>query len=168
VLFEELFVPPGAARGYVDAVVDWASEVGVGEVAVLHGVPYPHAPEEHDVFYVATEEYRDRRLAEGTVEPLKGGYLDGVPGEFVTHGLDGTGPDVGVYVTPSHPPGPDVEAALRLLDAIQRVHGFEVDETELRELGEQYREYYERLAERATAAQEEGGLSGYPEDRMYM
>jgi len=171
VLVEELFVPVGAARRYADALLGWIAEQNVEEIGVLHGVPYPHGPEEHAVFHVATPRYRERRLADRDVPPLKGGFLDGVVGELVTQSLDDPDLSTGVFVTPAHPPGPDIDAALRLLDTLEAVYGFEVDETELRELGAQLQAYYEQLAERmATLTEGEEGVRShdYPEDRMYM
>ena len=170
VLVGELFVPVPAARAYTDAVMEWARDRQIEEVAALHGVPFPHGPEEHDVFHVATPAYRERRLAGDRFKPLKGGFLDGVLGEFLQRSLDDDALETGVYVTPTHPPGPDVEAALKLLDALERIYGVDVDETELRELGEELKQYYEQLAQRMNQAQGDESLSShdYPEDRMYM
>lgn len=134
-------------------------------------MPFSHGPEEHDVFYVATPDYRERRLAELRFRPLKGGFLDGVVGELVTHRLGETAPEAGVFVTPAHPPGPDIDATLLLLDALESIYAFDVDETELRQVGEQMKQYYEQLAERMTAiaeGEEPFGSHDYPEDRMYM
>lgn len=171
VLVEDLFVPVGAARTYADALRGWIAAQNVEEIAILHGIPYPHGPEEHDVFHVATPRYREQRLAHHDVPPLPGGFLDGVVGELVTQSLDDPDLSVGVFVTPSHPPGPDVEAALRLLDTLEAIYGFAVDETELRALGAQLRDYYEQLAERMaslTEGRESLRSHDYPEDRMYM
>jgi len=171
VLVGELFVHVPAAREYTDAILSWASERPVEEILVLHGVPFPHGPEEHEVFYVATPEYAERRLADQSLQPLKGGVLDGVVGELVTRSLADTAPDTGVFVTPTHPPGPDIEAALKLLGAIEALYDIEVDETELRELAEQFQEHYEQLADRMAAlaeGEEALGSHDYPEDRMYM
>ncbi|WP_254272534.1 proteasome assembly chaperone family protein [Haloarcula marina] len=173
VLIEELFIPVTSARSYTDALLDWVTDQSIEEIVVLHGVPFPHGPEEHEVFHVATDAYRERRLADGSIPGLRGGFLDGVVGELITRSLEneGAGPDIGVFVTPTHSPGPDIDAALRLLDVLTDVYGFTVDETELRELGEQFSEYYEQLAERMAAISEGGetlGSHDYPEDRMYM
>lgn len=171
VLIDELFIPTVAAREYTDAVLEWIDDCEIREVIVLHGVPFPHGPDEHDVFYVATPAYRDQYLDDGSVQPLKGGYLDGVVGELVTRSLDDEAPETGIFVTPTHPPGPDIDASLKLLDAIETICGLDVDETELRALGEQFKQHYQQLADRmATLANEEEGIRShdYPEDRMYM
>ena len=170
VLVGELFIPVSAARPFVDALLEWSDEQGIDEIAILHGVPFPHGPDEHDVFQVATEAYRERRLSGQQFQPLKGGFLDGVAGELLTRSLDDTAPETGVFITPTHPPGPDVDAALRLLGTIETLYGVEVDESELRELGEQFKEYYEQLVERMTAAEGDQALGShdYPVDRMYM
>lgn len=170
VLVGELFVPVPAARAYADALLACVEERGVEEVVVLHGVPFPHGPDEHEVFHVATDGYRERRLAGDAFRPLKGGFLDGVVGELVTRSLGEEASETGVFVTPTHPPGPDVDAALRLLDAIETLYAFDVDETELRQFGEELKQYYEQLAERLATDQggDAPGSHDYPEDRMYM
>lgn len=171
VLVGELFISMDVARGYTDSLLEWADENDVDEIVVLHGVPFPHGPGEHDVFHVATPDYREKRLSEGTFRPLKGGFLDGIVGEVVTRNLDKAAPATGVFITPTHPPGPDIDAALLLLDAIEALYRFEVDETELRQLGEQLKQYYEQLADRMTTiARGEAPLTShdFPEDRMYM
>lgn len=172
VLVGELFVPVTAARAYADAILEWIGRREIDEVIVLHGVPFPHGPEEHEVFYVATPTYRERHLSDQSqsIEPLKGGYLDGVVGELIVRSLDTRAPETGVFVTPTHPPGPDIDAALKLLDAIENICGFDVDETELRDTGEQLKQHYEQLAERMAALTEGEALGShdYPEDRMYM
>lgn len=171
VLVGELFVPPWAADAFATAIRTWVNASGVEEVAFLHGVPFPHGPDEHAVFYVATAGYRERRLASEEIQPLKGGVLDGVVGELVTWGLDADAPPVGVYVTPAHPPGPDLDAALLFLDALRNVYEFTLDEEELRRTADELKRHYQELADRLQAMQEsEQGLLSRdePEDRMYM
>jgi uncharacterized protein len=171
VLVGELFVPAWAATAFTDSLLEWADRHDFDEIAVLHGVPFPHGPDEHEVFFVATDSYRARHLETAPLEPLKGGFLDGVVGELVTRSLDEAGLDTGVFVTPTHPPGPDVEAALKLLDAVQTLYAFEVDQTELEELGVKMKQYYEQLADRMARladGEEPFGSHDYPEDRMYM
>lgn len=170
VLVGELFVPVPAARAYTETLLEWVQKRGVEEVVVLHGVPFPHGPDEHEVFHVATDGFRERRLTGDAFRPLKGGFLDGVVGELVTRSLDEEAPETGVFITPTHPPGPDVDGALRLLDAIETIYDFDVDETELREFGEELKQYYEQLAERLATEQggEAPGSHDYPEDRMFM
>lgn len=123
------------------------------------------------MFYVASEAYREIRLAETDLQPLRGGFLDGVAGELVSKSIDGEIPPVGVYVTPTHPPGPDIDAAFRFFDAIESVYDVEVDRTELEQRSEELKEYYSNLAERMATLEEENQRSRsqeYPEDRMFM
>jgi uncharacterized protein len=167
VLIEELFIPVGAARDYVEALLAWLDFDVVEEVTVLHGVPFPHGPDEHTVFSVATPAYRDQRLADSQITPLRGGLLDGIVGELVTRSLDERLPETGVLLTPTHLPGPDIDAALRLLAALEGLYDLDIDETELRSFGDQLKQYYEQLASRMESRS--GDLGGeYPDDRMFM
>jgi len=171
VLVGELFVPVSAARSFAHCLLKWADHKRIEEVAILHAVPFPHGPEMHEVFTVATEPYRSARLAEAEISPLTGGFLDGVPAELVSRSLSGDAPPTGVYVTPAHAPGPDVEAALRLLDATEGIYEFSVDVSELEDLSEEINQYYTNLAEHMAAAAESERSAEereYGADRMFM
>lgn len=170
VLVGELFVPPWAARSFSESLLAWSKETAVSEIAVFHPVSYPHGPEDHRVFHVATDEYRDRRLS-GQSMPMKGGVLDGVAGELVSHSLAEESPPVGVFVTPAHPPGPDIDSALLFLDLIEDVYGVEVGREELEELSREIETYYETLEERMATLHESDESRKDREfyaDRMYM
>lgn len=169
VLLSEVSVPVWAADAFATAVAEWVSETDVADVTVLHGGTFPHSEEQHALFHVATDAYRDRRL-DGDVAPLPGGFFDGAVAELLTRALDGDLPPTGVLVTPGHEPGPDLDAALLLLDGAESVLGLDVDETELTERSEQMRQYYSALAERMETLQEGDQLGGreFGEDRMYM
>jgi len=171
ILVTELFVPTWAADSFAEALRTWLTGSSIREVTLLHGVPFPHAPDEHDVFYVANSAYRDRRLEDTEIRPLKGGVFDGVVGELAVWSLAADAPPVGVFVTPTHPPGPDFDAALLFLDALQDVYDFELDEAELRRTAEDRKRHYQELADQLQAMQEtDPSRMGRdaPEDRMYM
>ncbi|ESP87157.1 proteasome assembly chaperone family protein [Candidatus Halobonum tyrrellensis] len=185
VLVGELFVPVSTAESFSEAVLAWTEESGVEEVAVLSGVPVPHGPNEHRAFYVATDDYRERRFpgadagTSGTapdgdeeddaeserppVAPMGTGFLDGTNAALVARGMD-TSMGVCVYVTPVHQQVPDVEAAIRLLDAVESVYGLGVDTAPLESFAAEVQQYYQNLADRLSEAREEE----QPLDRMYM
>ncbi|USZ68188.1 PAC2 family protein [Halorussus salilacus] len=167
VLVGELFVPVWAAKPFSDAVLDWTETNDVEEIAVLNGITMPHAPEEHQVFYVATDDYRERRLADagaGTeVPPMGRGFLDGVNAELVARGMRSS-LRTAVFVTPVHAQAPDVDAAIRLLETVEQVYGLDVDTEPLEAFAAEVREYYEELSNRLS----ERADAEMPEDRMYM
>ncbi|GAA0229994.1 proteasome assembly chaperone family protein [Haladaptatus pallidirubidus] len=163
VLVGELFVPVWAAGSFANAILDWTGDNGVEEIAVLSGVPVPHGPEEHRVFYIATDDYRQNRL-DGTDIPGMGrGFLDGVNATLVRRGMD-SHLETGVFVTPVHAQTPDVEAALRLTETISDVYDLSVDTDPLKAFAEEVGEYYAELAARVESARD----SDVPDDRMYM
>jgi len=169
VLVGELFVPVWAARSFAEAMLDWAEAAQIEEIAVLHGFQGPHGPDEHAVFHVATEAYQDARLADSDTKPLQGGFLDGVPGELVSRSLGREAPPIGIYTTPAHPPGPDADAALLFLDAIQDSYDISVDLAELEDLSETIQQHYASLAERMEQLREmDESRQEYSEDRMFM
>jgi uncharacterized protein len=162
VLVSELFVPATAGKTFADAILDWTEVAGVEELAVLAGVPVPHGPEQHRTFYIATDDYRESRLSETTIPPMGNGFLDGTNAALVERGLSAPF-GVGVYVTPVHAQVPDVEAALRLLDAVDEVYDLGLDTEPLEQFAGRVQQYYGELAERIETRQ-----SDRPEDRMYM
>ncbi|MFC4360634.1 proteasome assembly chaperone family protein [Halobium salinum] len=171
VLLSELFVPAWAADPFADGVLNWIGDVGVEELTVLHGVPIPHGPDEHKPFYVADSVYRNRRIGDHEITALGGGFFDGVVGELVTRSLDAETPPLGVLVTPSHPPGPDLDAALLFLDTLQELYGFTADQESLQRLSAELKRYYTELADRVKTiddSRESVASRDFPEDRMFM
>ncbi|ELY88315.1 proteasome assembly chaperone family protein [Natrialba taiwanensis] len=171
VLLSETIVPVWTAGTFVDAVVGWLAETEIDELAVLHGLPFQHGPVEHEVFTVATSGFRRRRLADTDDTPLGGGILDGVPGELATRQFEGDVPPIGVLVTPNHPPGPDLDAALRYLTVLAEWYDLEIDTEPLRERSEALTRYYAELAERMAAMESPGHPArgtDASDDRMYM
>lgn len=162
-LVGELFVPVWAAQPFSEAVLEWTEAKGVSEVAVLNGVVIPHGPEQHEVFYVATEDYHEHRLGDAEIPPMGKGLLDGVNAELMARGME-SDLRTAVYVTPVHAQAPDVEAAIRLLSAVERVYDLEIDTEPLEQFAAEVQGYYEDLAERL----EERAEAEMPEDRMYM
>lgn len=167
VLLSEVFLPVGVGELLGDAIVDLANEHGVEEITLLYGASYPHGPEQHAVFSVSTDAYPSDRLSEHGVEPLSGGFLDGLVGSLLEHGISEQTPSVGALVTPGHPPGPDFEGALLLLDAACTHYDIDVDRSELKERSEEVQQYYAELADRMEAVQSERSQD-WTEDRMYM
>jgi uncharacterized protein len=163
VLVGELFAPRGAAEPLATAIMDWVEAHGVDEVTVVSGVPIPHGPEDHRAFYVATEDYQAERLAGTDVPPMGGGFLEGVNATLMARGIDSP-LRVGVLTTPAHPQSPDVEAALRLLSAVEQAYDFGIDTGPLESFAEEVTNYYTELADRMAQVEE----ASLPEDRMYM
>lgn len=163
VLVGELFVPQDVATTFSDAISNWTNENDVSEIAIAAGVPVPHGPPDHRTFYIATEDYRERRLADVDVPPMGSGFLDGVNAALLSRGI-GSPTAVGVYVTPVHAQVPDVEAAIRLVEAITAVYDLGVDTGPLQSFASEVERYYRDLAERTDTIAEEQR----PGDRMYM
>ncbi|WP_248896479.1 proteasome assembly chaperone family protein [Haloplanus halobius] len=163
VLVNELFLPTWATDPFADALLDWTDEHDVTEMLVLSGVPYAHGPDEHATFYVASDDYRTHRLADADIQPMAKGFLDGVNGALMYRGIE-SALRTGVFVTPVHAQVPDVAAAVRLVEAFERVYDLGVDAGPLTEFAHTVEQYYQELAARHAAVEE----AQVPEDRMYM
>jgi len=163
VLLNELFVPPWAAEAFSAAVLAWADANAVEEITILSGVPVPHGPDDHRAFYVATEDYQAERLQGSDLPAMGAGYLDGVNASLVGQGMD-TDLRVGVIVTPVHQQAPDVQAALRLVEALEDVVGLAVDTEKLAAFAADVERYYAELAQRFEQVAEDEQSP----DRMFM
>ncbi|WP_423751596.1 proteasome assembly chaperone family protein [Salinirarus marinus] len=163
VFVNELFLPAWAAGPFADALLAWTETNDVEEIAILSGVPFAHGPDEHATFYVATEDYQARRLDGVDVDPMREGFLDGVNASLMSEGMDSS-LRTGLFVTPVHAQVPDVEAAIRLIDAFERVYGFDVDSGPLEAFAREVEQYYRELSTRLADVEEQH----VPEDRMYM
>jgi len=126
VLVGELFIPSLAAEPFARSLLSWLEGQDVDEVAVLSGVPIAHGPDEHRTFYIATDDYREKRLGDVDVPAMGNGFLDGVNGELLGRGIDSQ-LRACVYTTPVHAQVPDVEAAIRLVEAVDGVYDLGVD-----------------------------------------
>ncbi|MDG5777737.1 PAC2 family protein [Haloarculaceae archaeon H-GB2-1] len=163
VLVSELFVPPAVAEPFSRALFEEFAQTELSDVAVMSGVPIPHGPEDHRTFYVATEDYQRKRLAEVDVPPMGSGFVDGVNANLLSRAIDSS-LAVGLFTTPAHAQAPDVDAALRLVETITEVYDLDVDTEPLRSFAEEVQQYYADLAERMERVQEPERA----EDRMYM
>jgi uncharacterized protein len=165
VLVGELFVPTYASEPFSDAILEWATEASVEEVVVCSGVPTAHGPDDHRPFYIASPDYQAAHDLESTdVKPMSGGFLDGINGAITARGMD-SALQTCVFTTPTHPQVPDVDAALRLLGAVDEVYDLGLDTGPLETFAGEVSRYYEELAERMAAQESEERV---PEDRMYM
>ncbi len=152
VLVGDLFIPPFAAEAFSTALLDWTAENEVAEVTVLSGVPIPHGPDGHQVFYVASEDYQERRLSEGKLPPMGDGFLDGVNASLMQRGMD-SDLATGVLTTPVHSQAPDIEAALRLIESVRTVYDLDIDTGPLETFAAEVRNYYEGLSQHLEAAE---------------
>jgi uncharacterized protein len=163
VLINELFVPIWAADPFSEAVLKWANAKNVQEITILAGIPVPHGPEQHRTYFVATEDYQANHLQDTELTPMGHGFLDGVNASLVGRAID-TDLRVGVFITPVHAQAPDVEAALRLIDAVELVFNLEIDTSTLEGFAAEVEQYYRELASRLENVDREH----VAEDRMFM
>lgn len=169
VLMSEVFLPTTATDSFTESLTEWVEQTGIRDITVLFGAPFPHSEEEHVMFHVGTDEYRARLPSDTNIQRLAGGYFDGIVAELMTRTLTNDIPPTGVLITPTHLPGPDLDAALRLLEEVERVHGVRVNESELQDRAAEMNRYYAALAQRVQSLRDGDVLPDeYPDDRMFM
>lgn len=162
-LLGELFVPVWAAESFSEAILDWTETNGVEEVVLLSGIPNQYGPRDDDLFYIATDEYRDDYLDSTDLTPMQGGFLDGVNAELISRGIDSP-LAVGMYITPVRPPVPDIGAALRLVSTLDDIYEIDADTEPLEQFAWEVSQYYAELSDRMSTADDQD--RSY--DRMYM
>ena len=163
VFVNELFLPAPVADSFAEALLSWTDDHGVSELVVLSGVPYAHGPDEHDTFFVASDDYRDHRLADIDIRPMGRGFLDGINGALTYRGIE-SDLRTAVFITPVHAQAPDVSAAIRLIETFDRVYDLDIDAGPLEAFAQTVEQYYQDLAARLEQVAERQP----PEDRMYM
>jgi uncharacterized protein len=93
---------------------------------------------------------------------MEGGSLEDVNAELFQRGIDGD-LRIGMLMTPVHQQAPDIEAAIRLPDALTDLR-YGHRHCPLEEFAAEIRQYYTELAERMERATEAQSV----EDRMFM
>ena len=154
VLVGDLFIPPFAAEAFSTALLEWTTENDISEVTVLSGVPIPHGPDGHQVFYVASEGYQENRLADTELPPMGNGLLDGVNASLMQRGME-TSCATGILMTPVHAQAPDVDAALRLIESTRSVYDLDLDTDPLETFAAEVKNYYEGLSQHLEATEPE-------------
>lgn len=163
VFVNELFLPTPVADSFADTLLSWTDEHDVSEILVLSGIPYAHGPDDHDTFYVASDDYREHRLGDTDIRPMGRGFLDGINGAVMYRGIE-SDLRTAAFITPVHAQVPDVPAAIRLVETFDRVYDLGIDADPLEEFARTVEQYYQDLAARLETVDERQ----LPEDRMYM
>ncbi|MCU4743744.1 PAC2 family protein [Halobacteria archaeon AArc-m2/3/4] len=167
-LTSELPIPTHLTEPFGRILLEWVEDNGVDEVTVLTTMPTLASD---DLFYVASEDYYDRRLADRSeslsLSPLTGGFFTGVNASLTSRAID-TDLRVGVLATAVERPHVlDGDAALRLVEGLQEIYEFDVDTDELRQFADRTRDHYRELVEQVeaqTRAQQRPAV----EDRGFM
>ena len=162
VLVGDLFIPPFAAEAFSTALLDWTTDNDITEATVLSGVPIPHGPDGHQVFYVASEDYQENRLTTTELPAMANGFLDGVNASLMQQGME-TSCATGILTTPVHTQAPDLDAALRLIETTRSVYDLDLDTEPLETFATEVKNYYEGLSQHLEATEPQR----HPHDIMY-
>ena len=107
----------------VAAVLDWAKEKGSNEIIIVDGV----ASNEHDnKVYCAAEEDLCRIMAEKDIDMIPQGFITGIPGGILNECLIREIQGVALLVKANKIIA-DPEAAVTLLEAINRMYEMQID-----------------------------------------
>ncbi|MHA1742227.1 MAG: proteasome assembly chaperone family protein [Candidatus Thorarchaeota archaeon] len=150
------------------ALLDWAAQMGVRETVVLDGIPVQGLPSDRKVLFAAEEEKIPELEKDPGLEIFKKGLITGIAGSILSETLcrDMVG---FALLTPAIAVVPDPGAAVQLLEALNRLYGFDIDVSELVQSADQIRKKMEEMArqvEDMRRARPGPSPQGY--ERMYM
>lgn len=161
----ELPVPVHLTEPFGRILLDWVDENGVDEVTILTTMPSLEEPDA--LYHVASDDYYEHRLVDMNSSPLAGGFFTGVNASLTSRAID-TDLRAGVLATGVEQPHLlDGESALRLVEGLKTMYGFDVDTDELRQFAERTREHYRQLVEQMEAHRRPQHSSPF-EDRGFM
>ena len=128
----------------VAAVLDWAKEKGSNEIIIVDGV----ASNEHDnKVYCAAEEDLCRIMAEKDIDMIPQGFITGIPGGILNECLIREIQGVALLVKANKIIA-DPEAAVTLLEAINRMYEMQIDTKSLKEEKERIGSELEELSQK--------------------
>ena len=163
----ELPIPLQFTEPFGRKLLSWIDEQAVEEVTLLTAIPSLDDADQ-DLFYVASDDYRAHRLADTAVYPLAGGFLSGVNASLLARAMD-TSLRVGVLATSVNPRQPfDGSAALRLVEGLNEIYGFDVETNELRAFANSTEAYLEQLTAQIEAQQRTTDRRTATEDYGFM
>lgn len=165
VLTSELPIPLTATDAFGRDLLGWVLDNDVREVTILLGIGSfgdGRASADEGLYFVASDDYRERHLEDSVLTPLTRGFLDGINASLVSRAID-TPLRVGVLATPVRTALLDGGAALRLVRATDSLYGLGIDTGQLERFAEQTSRYFEQLARRFEAHEGER-----PWDQAYM
>ncbi len=141
----------------ISAILDWAEKKGSKEIVILDGV----ASEEHDdKAYCAAEEDLVRTMADADISLIPQGFITGIPGgilnECLVREIQGL-----TLLAKANKVDPDPEAAVTLIEAINRFYDMDIGIEELQKERDRLHEDFSELSQKYVEHREE--LSG-----MYM
>ncbi len=149
------------------ALLDWAWQVGVRETVVLDGIPVEGLPTDRKVLFAAEEEKIPELEKDPELEMFKKGLIAGIAGSILSETLcrDMVG---FALLTPAIAIVPDPGAAVQLLQALNRLYGFDIDVSELVESADQIRKKMEEMARQVESMRRPRREVGTPAyERMY-
>ncbi len=165
-LTSELPVPLQFTEPFGRKLLSWI-DGAVEEVTLLTAIPSLNDADQN-LFYVASDDYRAHRLTDTAVNPLAGGFLSGVNASLIARAMD-TSLRVGVLATGVNPQQPfDGSAALRLVEGLNEIYGFDVETDELRAFADSTEAYLEQLTAQLETQQRSADRRTATEDYGFM
>lgn len=117
-------------------LINWVNDSGIKEICVIQGLSDNVAPETYPVYIAAEKEIIDKIKEEGELEILPKGLIMGPEAAMLNESLHNK---VNAYalLTPVIPQIPDANAAVSIIEKLNKIYNLNVDTKKLRDEGEQ-------------------------------
>ncbi len=148
------------------ALLDWAASLGVKEAVIADGIPVEGLPTERKVLFAAEEEKIADLVKDEQMEILSKGIITGIAGSILSETLCRS--MVGfALLTPAIAMIPDPEAAIQIIQALNRLYKLGVDLKDLSESAEDIRKKMEEMAQQVHGMRGRAGATQPGYDGMY-
>ena len=156
IVFSDIPIDPIISREVGRAIVSWAKPLGPREVLAIAGLAT--TGEEHKVYGAATTEAGLAKLKD-KVEIFEMGTITGVPGVLLNECMN-SGIEATCILGETRGPNPDPRSAVLVVDALNKIYGFDVPLEPMREQAEEIEQMMHKLSEQIGEAEAKPSKEG--------
>ncbi len=170
VLIGEAPVPTAGYYYLAKAALDWAQESHkITEVICLGGFPAETRPPKPTVYIVAEPDLKER-LEKFELPVLKQGYISDFVGAILNEAIINEGIDGYALFVESTPERPDPIGAIRLIEELNRLKGYEINISPLQEEAARLQTLLDEFARKtqAISQQDEAGIKPSADRSLYV
>jgi uncharacterized protein len=158
VVFSDIPIDPIISREVGRAIVNWAKPLNPREIVSIAGLATN--ADEHKVYGAATTEAGLEKLKNKT-EIFEMGTITGVPGVLLNECMN-NGIEAICLLGETAGPNPDPRAAIRVVEVMNNIYGFNIDIAPMREQAEQIEQMLHKLSQQVGEAEARPSKEGMP------
>jgi len=152
-ILSEIIIPGPMLADFSSAISDWIKKIKPRELILLASMSGIESTEEHEIFWVATEDHLSERVKKmERAKKLEEGVLTGISSSIMME-CSGMKVPILLLLVETHYT-PDALAAATLLDIIGRLVGKTIDVDELKTAGKKIEKKYQEMLEQLKKGQQ--------------